>query len=842
MMMRRTWIWFLGACSVLLPACGQVEVTVDGGTADVDAGGMVDVDAGGEVDRDGGGSDDDVAPETMWLETPGTLSAATSVAFAFAASEPGSELWCSLDGAEPAPCTSPHEVSVDDGVHTFAVYAVDPAGNRDLTPAEHMWQVDATAPDTMFVTTPPAVDNSVDVSFALASTEEDVTFECALDQGDFAACTSPYQAGPLADGEHSFQVRARDAAGNLDPSPAAHAWIVDLSIPDTIIVSGPAGPVSSPAAMFSFDSPTGVAFECERDGGGFQPCTSPLGYDELAEGCYELHVRAFNQAGAVDPTPAVRAWCVDLTPPVTSPLSGPAAFSNTTVAHFAFEASEAGATFICGLDDGDGVACSSPFILNDLAEGAHALAVEALDPAGNRELEPAVYAWTVDITRPETTITSAPPAVAASRDARIEAVAGEEGASFECAQDGGDFEPCTMPWERTGLAEGSHRLEIRAVDRAGNRDATPVVHAWSVDTVAPDTSLLSGPSGAVASTTASFAFEASEEGSAFVCGLDGGELAPCSAPVSLPGLGQGTHTFRVQAIDAAGNADGTPASRTWTVDTVAPDTAVADGPEGCVPSTSASFELLSDEPGATFQCRRDGQSFAACTSPKGYTGLSQGQHSFEVRARDAAGNMDGSAASRTWTVDTTVPDTTLSSGPSGTVSSTTATFGFGSNESNVSFECKLDSGSYAACTSTKRYTGLGQGQHTFRVRARDCAGNVDGSPVSRTWTVDTVGPTVTITDGPPRFSSRLSATFSFTANESGATFQCRVNGGSFAACTSPKHYGLPTVILGPNTFQVRAIDSVGNIGAAAIYAWDVDIELPPCPYDPLGVGTTAICP
>jgi hypothetical protein len=86
--------------------------------------------------------------------------------------------------------------------------------------------------------------------------------------------------------------------------------------------------------------------------------------------------------------------------------------------------------------------------------------------------------------------------------------------------------------------------------------------------------------------------------------------------------------------------------------------------------------------------------------------------------------------------DTTPPDTSISSGPSGTTSSTSASFSFSSTESGSSFECKLDSGSFAGCTSPKSYSTLAEGAHSFSVRATDAAGNLDPTPATRSWTVE----------------------------------------------------------------------------------------------------------
>jgi PKD repeat protein len=177
-------------------------------------------------------------------------------------------------------------------------------------------------------------------------------------------------------------------------------------------------------------------------------------------------------------------------------------------------------------------------------------------------------------------------------------------------------------------------------------------------------------------------------------------------------------------------------------DTTPPETTIDSGPSGTVTDSSVSFAFSSSEAGSTFECSLDGAAYSACTSPKGYTNLSNGSHTFEVRATDAAGNVDATPASRTFSVDvpappqdTTPPETTIDSGPSGTVKPKDATFMFHSSEAGSTFECKLDSGPYSACSSPKRYTGLANGSHTFLVRATDAAGNTDATPASRTWTV-----------------------------------------------------------------------------------------------------------
>jgi hypothetical protein len=96
-------------------------------------------------------------------------------------------------------------------------------------------------------------------------------------------------------------------------------------------------------------------------------------------------------------------------------------------------------------------------------------------------------------------------------------------------------------------------------------------------------------------------------------------------------------------------------------------------------------------------------------------------------------------------VDATPPDTTITSRPAGGTPFTNADFGFVASQPDATFECKLDGGGWTACSSPDHYTGLLDGSHTFQVRAMDPAGNVDATPASVTWTVDTTLPAVSLT-------------------------------------------------------------------------------------------------
>jgi hypothetical protein len=85
---------------------------------------------------------------------------------------------------------------------------------------------DTTPPDTVINSGPSGTVKTRDARFTFSSTEPSSTFECSLDGAAFSACSSPTRYTGLANRSHTFKVRATDAAGNTDQSPASRTWKV----------------------------------------------------------------------------------------------------------------------------------------------------------------------------------------------------------------------------------------------------------------------------------------------------------------------------------------------------------------------------------------------------------------------------------------------------------------------------------------------------------------------------------------------------------------------------------------------------------------------------------------
>ena len=99
---------------------------------------------------------------------------------------------------------------------------------------------------------------------------------------------------------------------------------------------------------------------------------------------------------------------------------------------------------------------------------------------------------------------------------------------------------------------------------------------------------------------------------------------------------------------------------TYTIDKTVPDTQIDSGPPDTSTSTSASFTFSSTESSVTFECRLDNGGFSTCADSKTYSGLTSGLHIFYVRSTDAAGNLDSTPASYSWTITSTPTPTPTS--------------------------------------------------------------------------------------------------------------------------------------------------------------------------------------
>jgi hypothetical protein len=847
-------------------------------------GSVIDDIDGNDRPKDGGydiGADeyiDSNAPETSITGNPADPTNSISATFTFSGTDslkaPSAVngFQCRLDGDAYAICLSPKTYnSLAEGSHTFSVYAIDASGNADATPAQFTWVIDTTPPTTNITTHPNDPTNSTSAGFSFTGTDTAGSgvagFTCKLDSEPAAACYSgSVSYSGLAAGSHTFEVAATDNAGNSDASPATFSWTIDLTPPETLIDTMPADPTSSTSAAFTFSATNFAAAEaytysCSLDNAAFSNCTSPATFTGLSDGSHNFRVKATDSAGNEDTTPATYTWVIDSTAPSVSidPPTPPDP-SNSPSGTFKFSGTDVGGSgvtgYVCSIDGAAFTNCTSPYSYSSLADGPHSFAVRSVDAAGNQST-PATFSWVLDTLPPDTNITGKPTDPSNSSSATftftntgteppiaLNRPSAPADVTFECSLDAAAFASCVSGINYTGLTDGSHIFKVRAIDAAGNVDATPAQYTWIVDTVPPSATIDDPkPANPSNNSTATFNFSGTDTGgtgvTGFVCSLDGSAFATCLSPQALSSLGNGSHTFSVKAIDAAGNVSSA-TTFTWTIDLNPPDTTIVTKPFTPTnnPDTTFTFSgtdtLFGPESVASFQCKLDSGSYSACTSTRSYGTLGDGSHTFSVYAVDDAGNIDPTPAQYTWFIDTTDPDTTIATHPANTTASTSASLTFSGSDTGgsgvINLTCKLDANAPTNCTSgSVSYSGLSSGSHTFTVFATDNVGNFDATPATFTWLIDFTSPAVSIDPPTPLDpANSSSATFNFSGTDPGGSgvtgFLCSLDAAAFAACSSPKSYsGLAD---GSHNFAVKSVDAAGNESGQASYSWTIDTAAP----------------
>lgn len=272
----------------------------------------------------------------------------------------------------------------------------------------------------------------------------------------------------------------------------------------------------------------------------------------------------------------------------------------------------------------------------------------------------------------------------------------------------------------------------------------------SAGPVAPDTYFKQAPSSHAITTdrTPTFRFSSNQVGATFECSLDGAAFAACVSPYTTPQLSDGPHDFDVRAVNGA-LTDPTPAHRHFFSDhDFVPDTVITDGPAN--QSTTAddtptfsfvatswhpNWDYPSDHHATTYTCSIDGGAWFACVSPYTTPSLTDGLHTFAVRAtRDY--RTDASPAMRTFTVDRGIPETTITGGPvhGAITTDPSPEFSFTSDRAGSTFACSVD-GVVFACVSPVTLGPLADGQHTFTVAATS-NGHTDPTSAWRTFVVD----------------------------------------------------------------------------------------------------------
>lgn len=314
--------------------------------------------------------------------------------------------------------------------------------------------------------------------------------------------------------------------------------------------------------------------------------------------------------------------------------------------------------------------------------------------------------------------------------------------------------------------------------------------------------------------------------------------------VTYYNLGDGVYTFKVKS-KVGDFEDPTPAEYTFRVDATPPDTTIISGPSGDITTNSVVFEWkgsdnYSPDSKLLYSYRLVGfnDNWSGWTLEKSvsYENLPAGTFTFEVKAMDEAGNEDPTPASRSFTVLRSEPYTTIVSGPEGYINSKDVTFVWTGTDDftpteELLYSYKLEGydSDWSEWTSetTVTYTDLEDGQYTFMVRSKDTDGYIDPEPATRTFTIDTQKPQVSI-EKPLRnrlYIGGISIPFvgtwiiftsvdieaTATDNSGISEVKILINGEEKASFSSPPYsWTWDEKAFGKQTITVEAYDLAGN--------------------------------
>jgi photosystem II stability/assembly factor-like uncharacterized protein len=591
--------------------------------------------------------------------------------------------------------------------------------------------LDNTPPVTTITAKPVLLDKSVSGSFGFSVDKAGSSSQCQIDSGAWLSCASPFSYGPLADGSHSFNVKSTDPIGNPETVAKSYAWAIDSTAPAVSISAAPALFTQSSDASFTFSAnEAGCSFSCSIDGVA-STCTSPKSYTNLPDGHHSFTVRATDPAGntaAITPAGQSYSWTVDKSDKPGSTLDAPLAplsgasylFSGTAsdavsgVNSVIFSVNNLNATPASDAAVSPAQSWSSWRYLWSLpVNGSYTVQVVATDNAGNPQLNPA--SASVIVANPVPVIQLGSPAASsllgasAPRFITGTAQAAAGGLSLQKVQIA-VFPAATPPATRSWIdvngttswsyswqfpADGVYTIEARALDMAASLSGAVVGNASQVasrnvtiDTTPPTSAItpLSNPY----LTGASFSLAGTADDPAAGTGVqqvsvsvmnDAGQTTTGAANYNSQAktwsytsgtLPDGAYTVRVTATDNAGNQQANPATTTITIDNLPPVSTITGKPVPISRLSATSFSFTATE-AATFTCTLDGLSApCVCTNAtassctQSYSGLVNGAHSFSVRAKDRAGNVETAAKSYSWNIDLIHPSVTRTTPTDGT--------------------------------------------------------------------------------------------------------------------------------------------------------------------------------
>ena len=439
---------------------------------------------------------------------------------------------------------------------------------------------------------------------------------------------------------------------------------------------------------------------------------------------------------------------------------------------------------------------------------------------------------TVDRTTPDTTLVTTPGDPSRDSTPDFTFSSSEVGSTFECSVDGGAWTACTTPHTTAPLADGPRTFDVRAIDAAGNTDATPSNWAWLLDTT-PPTATMNDPGANLRLTVALTSVEsdpgASPSGIASVeyqySVADADTWVTANAAWDTTTVTDGLYDLRVVVTDNAGNETQAAAIEDRRIDNSPPATAIDDpgaNLRAVVAIKGTASDTGSGVANVVFEISPDGASWSTIGSDNSdpyetsfdTASLPDGLYFFRTVATDVAGNVTEGAPVGPRRIDNTPPTASLNDPGAnlrGAVNLSSVVDDppgppVASGVSVVMYEA-LIGGVWTGISQTWATTSVSDGVYDLRVVVADVAGNTTTSAVVAGRRVDNTAPD-TSHNAPADWQSGAT-TVGLSPSDGGsgvANTQYSVDGGGWNSGTSVNVSG-----DGIHTISFFSTDVAGNI-------------------------------
>jgi len=577
-----------------------------------------------------------------------------------------------------------------DGQHTVRATATDTVGNTSPSSNTNTFMVDTAAPAAPVVLTPADGVTINDNTPTYSGTAEPGSTVAVIVDGTQVGTTTATAAGTwsftpttgLLNGTHTVRATATDAVGNTSPSSNTNTFIVDATPPPAPVVLTPANgaTINDNTPTYSGTAEPGSTVTVIVDGASVGTITADAAGNwsftpgtALADGAHAVKATAEDATGNVSQDSNTNTFTVDTTaqaPVVLTPANGAVITDNTPAYSGTAEAGNTVTVIVDGavvgtvIADGTGAWSFTP--TTALAEGQHTVKATATDPVGNTSADSNTHTFTVDTTPPEAPVLITPANNAETNDTTPDFTGiAEPGVTVIVFLDGTQLGTTTADaagsWTftpATPLAQGTYDASAEARDAAGNTSPRSNVNRFIIDTTVVGVPVVLTPvQNAVTSDNTPTITGTADANNTVTVRLNGSPVGTVTADASgnwsftpTTALADGPYAIVAIATDARGRNSTPSAERNFTVDTTPPDTSIVTGPTQETENPDAAFTFSATEPDVTYECSLDGAAFAPCSASVTFEDLALGEHTLQVRARDAAGNQDATPASATWTV------------------------------------------------------------------------------------------------------------------------------------------------------------------------------------------------